>query len=141
MRVRNKIYEYPEILLVIPILLMGTGYLVMKYPIEISINTLIIGLHIFTIGTLLFALFGFIVTYRRLLKKEVDKRLTKNDKNQFITSYLAGIYGGMTVFAINFILSAKDIFSVMVAGIGFIILLVIGGLFGLAALAFSLEKD
>lgn len=47
----------------------------------------------------------------------------------------------MTVFAINFILSAKDIFSVMVAGIGFIILLVIGGLFGLAALAFSLEKD
>lgn len=93
MRVRNKIYEYPEILLVIPILLMGTGYLVMKYPIEISINTLIIGLHIFTIGTLLFALFGFIVTYRSFLKKRLTKDSQKTIKISLLQATLQEYMG------------------------------------------------
>jgi len=58
-----------------------------------------------------------------------------------MVSCVAGIYGGLTVLTTNFILSAKDPYSMVIAIVSFMLILISGGIFGLVALTYSLEPE
>ncbi|WP_048092762.1 hypothetical protein [Geoglobus acetivorans] len=130
----------PIILLISSSMITGAGYWMAIHPIKISISTVTLGLHIFAIGVLLFALSIVVIVYEMFIKKEIERRVPKNDRNQYMASYIAGVYGGLTVYAINFVLSSKSFSGALWAGTGFFFLFVVMGLFGLTAFAFILEK-
>jgi|Deesub1362A_J573_1020465.scaffolds.fasta_scaffold23803_1 hypothetical protein len=143
MRLWDKVYKYPEISLIVPALLIVVGYFLINTPFEIPIKhteIILVGFSLAAVGSLLLSFFGVIIIYLRLLKKEVGK-IRKNHRNQFMISYFAGIYGGLTVLAANLVLSAENLYSKVIAIVGFMLILVAGGIFGLVALTYVLESE
>jgi hypothetical protein len=141
---RNRISKYPEILLFIPTLLIGAGYLVMQWGTSIEhLQIILAGYTLSMIGVILAIYIGLIAIYLRFLKREVEKKLDKEVKetvwNLFMVSYVAGIYGGITALAINFVLSAKSIYSQAITAVGLACVIVVGGLFGLFVLTNALK--
>ncbi|AGK61317.1 hypothetical protein Asulf_01326 [Archaeoglobus sulfaticallidus PM70-1] len=144
MGLRDIILKYPEILILPPTLFVSIGLYLMKSDVSVEhLDTFLVGFYLGVGGIILGIYIGFIIIYVRFLKKEVKKKLGEKIEgtlwNQFMISYIAGIYGGLTVLAANLILSANDIYSKTITTITFIGMMILFGLLGLAGLTYVLE--
>ena len=135
MKLSDNVRRYPEILVVFPVAIMSIGYFIMK---RIDIAT---GYTLILIGDIFLVLVGYIILYKHFLEKLVERKLTKEERKQYFMSYIAGIYGGMTVIAFNYALLANNLFSLIVWTAILFMVLIVGGLLGLATSAIFSEDE